>query len=83
MSEVVDLLAELVSIDSSNPDLVSGAAGEAAIAHFIEKWFVANDFEVHRLERHLGRPSIVGISRGSGLGKSLMLNGHIDTVSWF
>ncbi len=81
MSEVVDLLAELVSIDSSNPDLVSGAAGEAAIAHFIEKWFVANDFEVHRLERHLGRPSIVGISRGSGLGKSLMLNGHIDTVS--
>lgn len=81
MSEVVDLLARLVSIDSSNPDLVSGAAGEGAIGDFIEQWFAVNDFEVHRLEKRVGRPSIVGISRGTGSGKSLMLNGHIDTVS--
>lgn len=81
MSEVVELLAQLVSIDSSNPDLVSGAAGEGAIGDFIEAWFVAHEFEVHRLEKKPGRPSIVGISRGTGSGKSLMLNGHIDTVS--
>jgi len=81
MSEVVDLLAQLIRIDSSNPDLVSGAAGEGAIGDFIEQWFRSNDFEVHRLEKHSGRPSIVGISRGNGSGKSLMLNGHIDTVS--
>jgi acetylornithine deacetylase len=81
MSDVVDLLAQLIRIDSSNPDLVSGAAGEGAIGDFIEQWFRSNDFEVHRLEKHSGRPSIVGISRGNGSGKSLMLNGHIDTVS--
>ncbi len=81
MSEVADLLAQLISIDSSNPDLVVGAAGEAAIGDFIEQWFTTNEFEVHRLEKHSGRPSIVGISRGTGSGKSLMLNGHIDTVS--
>ncbi len=81
MSEVADLLAQLIRIDSSNPDLVSGAAGEGAIGDFIEQWFRSNNFEVHRLEKHSGRPSIVGISRGNGSGKSLMLNGHIDTVS--
>ena len=63
MSEVADLLAQLIRIDSSNPDLVSGAAGEGAIGDFIEQWFRSNDFEVHRLEKHSGRPSIVGISR--------------------
>ncbi|MGH7083076.1 MAG: M20/M25/M40 family metallo-hydrolase, partial [Acetobacteraceae bacterium] len=30
---------------------------------------------------HPGRPSIVGIMRGTGGGRSLMLNGHYDTVT--
>ncbi|MGH7191634.1 MAG: M20/M25/M40 family metallo-hydrolase, partial [Acetobacteraceae bacterium] len=35
----------------------------------------------HRLEQRPGRPSIVGILRGTGGGRSLMLNGHYDTVT--
>ncbi len=31
--------------------------------------------EAHRLERHAGRPSIVGVVRGAGRGRSLMFNG--------
>ena len=79
--EVVDLTAELVRIDSVNSDLVAGARGESAIADFLSEWFSSRGFEVHRLEKHAGRPSIVGIAKGSGGGRSLMLNGHIDTVS--
>ena len=79
--EVVDLTTELVRIDSVNSDLVQGARGESAIADFISEWFSSRDFEVHRLEKHAGRPSIVGIAKGSGGGRSLMLNGHTDTVS--
>ncbi|TFC92802.1 M20/M25/M40 family metallo-hydrolase [Cryobacterium sp. TMT3-29-2] len=37
-------------------------------------------FEVHRLEERPGRPTIVGIRRGTGGGRSLILNGHLDTV---
>ena len=32
------LTAELVAIDSTNPDLVPGGAGEAQIARFVASW---------------------------------------------
>lgn len=75
------VLAKLVAINSVNPDLVPGAAGEGAISNFCARWLGAAGFEVHRLEAKPGRPSIVGIARGKGGGKSLMFNGHIDTVT--
>jgi acetylornithine deacetylase len=77
----IELLKRLVSINSVNPDLVPGGVGEAAIADFCGQWLAERGFEVHRVEEHAGRPSIVGIARGVGGGRSLMFNGHIDTVS--
>src|SRR5690606_23225844 len=50
-----------------------------AIADACARWLERHGFEVHRLESAPGRPSIVGIARGAGGGKSLMLNGHYDT----
>ncbi len=79
--ETITLLAELVAIESVNPDLVPGASGESAIADYCAVWLTAHGLEVHRLESRPGRPSVVGIARGSGGGRSLMLNGHYDTVS--
>ncbi|MBV8962324.1 MAG: ArgE/DapE family deacylase [Hyphomicrobiales bacterium] len=81
MTSAAEVLRELVSINSVNPDLVPGAAGEVEIAAFCTKWLEARGFEVHRLEERKGRPSIVGIARGRGGGRSLMFNGHIDTVT--
>ncbi|WP_394618280.1 ArgE/DapE family deacylase [Lentzea sp. JNUCC 0626] len=75
-----DLLADLIAIDSVNPDLVPGGNGEEEIADFCTTWFHQNGFEVHRLEQRPGRPSIVAVKKGTGGGKSLMLNGHMDTV---
>jgi acetylornithine deacetylase len=81
MSEVIGLLEQLVSIDSVNPSLVPGGVGETNIARFIQSWFHTRGFETHWLESIPGRPSVVGVLKGSGGGKSLMLNGHIDTVT--
>ena len=81
MSETTQLLGQLVQIDSVNPDLVPGGAGETQIAKFIQIWLEVRGFETHWLENTPGRPSVVGIARGSGGGKTLMLNGHIDTVT--
>lgn len=75
-----DLLARLIAIDSVNPDLVPGGAGESAIAAFCGAWLAARGFEVHTLEKRPGRPSLVAVARGTGGGRSLMLNGHLDTV---
>lgn len=76
----IELLKQLVSINSVNPDLVPDGAGEAAIGDFCSAWLAERGFEVHRLEEHPGRPSIIGIAKGSGGGRSLMFNGHYDTV---
>lgn len=75
------LLEDLVRIDSVNPGLVPGAAGEAAIASFTASWLESRGFEITRLESTAGRPSIVAVAPGTGNGKSLMFNGHLDTVT--
>jgi acetylornithine deacetylase len=77
----VALTAELVAINSVNPSLIPGAAGESAIADACATWLQHHGFDVHRLESTPGRPTIVGIARGTGGGKSLMLEGHYDTVT--
>lgn len=78
--DAVALAQHLVALDSVNPTLVPGGAGETDIADFCEVWLEQHGFEVERLERDAGRPSIVGISRGTGGGASLLLSGHLDTV---
>jgi acetylornithine deacetylase len=75
-----ELLGGLVSINSVNPDLVPGGPGEGEIAGFIADWCEEQGLEVHRLEGTPNRPSVVAIARGTGGGRSLMFNGHTDTV---
>jgi acetylornithine deacetylase len=79
-SEVEALLAELVSIDSVNPALVPGGAGEAEIARFVASWAEEAGLAVQIVEPVAGRPSVVATARGQGGGRSLMLNAHLDTV---
>ena len=80
MSEVIELLRQLVAIDSINPDLVPGGAGEEKIARFIADWFERAGLEVVWDEPAPGRPNVIGIARGTGGGRSLLLNAHMDTV---
>jgi acetylornithine deacetylase/succinyl-diaminopimelate desuccinylase-like protein len=83
MSEATELLRQLVAIDSINPDLVPGSAGEGEIARFVVNWLERAGVEVVLDEPAPGRPNVVGIVRGSGGGRSLLLNAHTDTVSVF
>ena len=76
-----ELLAQLVAIDSVNPTLVPGGAGEAQIAAFVADWLRERGLEVTVDEPLPGRPSVVGVARGTGGGASLMLNAHLDTVN--
>jgi acetylornithine deacetylase len=78
---ITDLLAQLVAIDSVNPSLVPGGAGEARIAAFVAGWLTDRGLEVTVDEPLPGRPSVVGVARGTGGGPSLMLNAHMDTVT--
>ena len=76
------LLAELVMIDSVNPGYSPGGAGEGRIAAFVARWLEAAGLEVELEEVAPGRPNVVARARGRGGGRTLLLNGHMDTVGY-
>ena len=80
MQDTIELLKDLVAIDSQNPSLVSGAAGESQIAAYVADWAASAGLDSQRVEATPGRPSVLVRSRAQGNGRSLMLCGHLDTV---
>ena len=77
---LIDLLRDLVAIDSVNPDLAPGAKGEAEIAAHCADWMRREGFDVELQEAAPGRPNAVGVLEGRAPGPALMFCGHIDTV---
>src|SRR5690348_16902108 len=82
MTNPRELLAELVATDSVNPDLVPGGAGEAAAGAQVAEWLEARGLDVRTAEVAPGRVNVIGVARGSGGGRSLLLNAHMDTVGY-
>jgi acetylornithine deacetylase/succinyl-diaminopimelate desuccinylase-like protein len=80
VSDLVELACRLVAIDSVNPDLVPGGAGERELAHFLADWCSRAGLQVEVEEVAPGRPNVVTTARGTGGGRTLMLNAHTDTV---
>ncbi|MGE3491664.1 MAG: M20/M25/M40 family metallo-hydrolase [Vicinamibacterales bacterium] len=80
MDSALRLLKQLISIDSINPSLVAGAAGEAAVARAVSDELRAIGLTVEIQEVAPGRPNVVGTLEGRSPGRSLMYCGHTDTV---
>ena len=81
MDPVTSLAAELVAIDSVNPGLVPGAAGEAEIVEHLRARLDAAGLGTHVVEAASpGRPSLVAWTRPSRVEMSVCLTGHVDTV---
>ena len=93
-SRIESLLADLVRIESINPDLVEGGSGEGEIARLVADFLSRAGLESScrgigpasrakpspERSRRASRANAVGILKGSGGGRSLMFNGHLDTV---
>src|SRR5581483_7955700 len=79
LAELTDLASRLVAIDSVNPALVDGGAGEVEIAAFVADWGRAAGLDVD-VVGDASRPSVVLRARGTGGGRSLLLCAHLDTV---
>ena len=84
--DTIDLLKDLVAIDSQNPSLVPGAAGEGRIAGYVADWAKGPGWRLRSWGRRRGGPAC-WCERSSGSsgaaaasGRSLLLCGHLDTV---
>jgi acetylornithine deacetylase len=75
----VELTAALVALDTVNPALVPGAPGEQAAVELLAGRLEAGGFDVEVVGPG-ERPSLLATARGRGGGRSLALNGHLDTV---
>lgn len=79
-SRLVEQLADLVRIDSTNPALVPDGAGEAESAAYVAEAMRDFGLAVDVWEPSPGRPNVVGVWPGAEGGRSLLLNAHTDTV---
>jgi acetylornithine deacetylase/succinyl-diaminopimelate desuccinylase family protein len=80
ISRITEVLADLVGIESINPDLVPSGSGEERVARYMADSLRAAGWDSRLEEIAPRRWNAVGILRGRGGGKSLMFNGHLDTV---
>jgi acetylornithine deacetylase len=76
----ISLLRDLVAIDSVNPSLVPGAAGEGPIAAAVAAHLRRIGLDVEMQEAAPGRPNVIGVLEGREAGRSLLFCGHVDTV---
>src|SRR5262245_31293605 len=80
-SRITSLLRDLVRIDSVNPTLVPGAAGEGEIAAFLAGWLgEAPRLQVEMMEVAPGRPNVIATLPGGDAGPTLLFTTHLDTV---
>ena len=81
--ETIGLLKSLIAINSVNPTLMAGGPGEGEIAQRIFAYLQSAGLDTRLDEIAPGRFNVVGIIRSANPepGHTLMLNGHMDTVS--
>src|SRR5437899_12809912 len=69
----------LVETASAMVDIPSPTGEEHAMAEHMAGVFHEMDLNVQWQEVEEGRPNVLGTWRGTGGGKTLMFNGHMDT----
>jgi acetylornithine deacetylase len=81
-ADAVRLTAELVAVDSVNPGLVPGAAGERRIVDHLQPRLEVAGLRTTVVPGagRVDRPSLVAVPEAAANGPTVVLNGHLDTV---
>jgi acetylornithine deacetylase/succinyl-diaminopimelate desuccinylase-like protein len=83
--DTVELIRELVAIDSTNPsfagvDRDEVIGGETRCNEVLHERYEQAGLETYWVAPDPERRNLVGVRKGRGGGRSLILNGHVDTV---
>lgn len=78
--DALALTRALVACDSRNTAFASDAPGEGAVAQLLAETLTHWGFTVDLVDVVPGRPNVIARIGGGHGGRSLILNGHLDTV---
>ena len=78
--DALALTAALVAVDSRNPSLAADGPGEAPVAERLAEVLQSWGLQVAWHEHTAGRVSVVARTGRADGGRSILLNGHLDTV---
>lgn len=71
---------ELVALAVAMGNIEAPSGYEQPMADFVLQWLKANGFESsYQQQVSEGRPNTIGTLRGSGAGRSLIFNSHMDS----
>lgn len=81
-NDLAESISQLVQVDSQNqgiPNTAEEYEAQQLVSRKMEE--IGLQVEQYAFDEKGRRPNVIGIWKGSGGGKSLLINGHIDTVS--
>ena len=79
-NRTIDTLAELVRINSVNPNY-DGGVPEQAIADYVQRFFAKRNIETWRQICYPNRPNVIARLPGRDSSRRIVLEAHLDTVS--
>ncbi len=84
--DTVALLSELVRVDSTTPNLPGVVredviGGETKVNQILHERYIRAGLDAHWVAEDPERRNLVGVRQGTGGGRSLALNAHVDTVA--
>ncbi|MFK8110668.1 MAG: M20 family metallopeptidase [Rubripirellula sp.] len=80
LTPVLQTLADLIQINSVNPNY-GGGVPEAAVADYVERFFVDRDISVRRQSVLPQRDNVIACLAGANSDRRIILEAHMDTVS--
>jgi acetylornithine deacetylase len=78
--DTIDILRDMIAIDSVNPSLDAEHLGEGNLAEAVAVELRKMGLDVEFQEAAPGRPNVIGVLDSGKAGPSMMFCGHSDTV---
>lgn len=84
--EMVKVISDIIQIPSINPYIDTGLkderiGGETRVNAYLKPVMESFGLLTDMWEEEEGRANLVGVYKGTGGGRSLIFNGHVDTVA--
>jgi acetylornithine deacetylase/succinyl-diaminopimelate desuccinylase-like protein len=70
---------ELVELATALGNITAPSGHEQPMADYVEGWLQANGFHCYQQNLCEGRSNAIGVLRGTGGGKNLIFNSHLDS----